>query len=125
MDSVQITGRARGSSGHEECPVELTALVLCRAAVPHMFRDLATGPKTFTELRSTIVDNGASSSRTLAARLKSLEQEGYLSRRELPDYHRRVEYALTTKGESLLPVVEAMKSFGDEWLKDQDCSELT
>ena len=53
--------------GHEECPVELTALVLCRAASPHLFRDLATGPKTFTELRATIVNSGASSSRTLAA----------------------------------------------------------
>lgn len=108
----------------EECPVELTALVLCRAAVPHVLRDLSTGPKTFTELRATIVDGGASSSRTLAARLKSLESEGYLVRKELPDYYRRVEYALSSRGEALLPIIGAMKSFGEDWLLDQDCSSL-
>lgn len=123
-ENAKTVIRADEPGAPEECPVELTALVLCRAAVPHLFRDLATGPKTFTELRATIVDSGASSSRTLAARLKSLEGEGYLVRSELPDYYRRVEYALSAKGESLLPIIEAMKSFGEDWLKDRDCSGL-
>lgn len=107
-----------------ECPVELTALVLCRAAVPHIIRDLATGPKTFTELRATIVEVGASSSRTLAARLKSLEGEGYVTRTALKDYRRRVEYDLSVKGRDLVPVVEAMKGFGESWLLDAGCEEL-
>ncbi len=107
-----------------ECPVELTALVLCRAAAPHIIRDLATGPKTFTELRTTIVEAGASSSRTLAARLKSLEGEGYVTRTALKSYHRRVEYDLSEKGRALVPVVEAMKGFGESWLLDADCEEL-
>lgn len=119
--SVQSTSRALRE---DECPVELTALVLCKAAVPHILRDLSGGPRTFTELRATIVDGGASSSRTLAARLKSLESEGYMVRTEIADYHRRVEYSLTEKGESLLPVVEAMKDFGEGWLKTRDCHGL-
>jgi DNA-binding HxlR family transcriptional regulator len=123
-ESIQTSSPVEATGISEECPVELTALVLCRAATPHLFRDLSTGPKTFTELRATIVDGGASSSRTLAARLKSLESEGYLERRELSDYYRRVEYALSAKGESLLPIIEAMKSFGGDWLKDRDCSGL-
>lgn len=124
MESTETNSSVEAPGAPGECPVELTALVLCRAAVPHLFRDLSTGPKTFTELRATIVDSGASSSRTLAARLKSLESEGYLERRELSDYYRRVEYALSAKGESLLPIIEAMKSFGEDWLKDRDCSGL-
>lgn len=107
-----------------ECPVELTALVLCRAAAPHIIRDLATGPKTFTELRTTIVEVGASSSRTLAARLKSLEAEGYVTRTALKGYRRRAEYDLSDKGRALVPVVEAMKGFGESWLLDADCEEL-
>ena len=107
-----------------ECPVELTALVLCRAAAPHIIRDLAPEPKTFTELRATIVEAGASSSRTLAARLKSLEGEGYVTRTALKGYHRRVEYDLSEKGRALVPVVEAMKGFGESWLLDAGCEEL-
>ena len=107
-----------------ECPVELTALVLCRAAVPHIVRDLAASPKTFTELRETIVEDGASSSRTLSARLKMLEQEGYVTRSRLGGYLRRVEYALSERGRALVPVVEAMKSFGEVWLLDTDCNNL-
>jgi len=114
------------TSPRHECPVELTALVLCRGAVPHIVRDLATGPKTFTELRETIVGTGASSSRTLAARLKSLEGEGYVTRRPLlGGYLRRVEYDLSEKGRALVPLVEAMKAFGEAWLLDTaDCDEV-
>lgn len=119
----QGTGTSQ-SAAARECPVELTALVLCKAAVPHIFRDLATGPKTFTELRSTIVTGGASSSRTLSARLKQLEEGGYLTRCELHEYHRRVEYGLTEKGRYLMPVIEAMKEFGESWLQDEDCDKL-
>ena len=108
-----------------ECPVELTALVLCRAAAPHVIRDLATGPKTFTELRKTIVEDGGVSSRTLAARLKFLESEGYATRTALKGYHRRVEYRLTPKGRSLVPVVEAMKTFGEAWLLSENCTNIT
>jgi DNA-binding HxlR family transcriptional regulator len=102
----------------------LTALVLCRAAVHHIIRDLATGPKTFTELCATIVEAGASSSRTLASRLKSLEGEGYVTRTALKGYHRRVEYYLSDKDRDLVPVVEAMKGFGESWLLDAGCEEL-
>ncbi len=104
--------------------MELTALVLCRAAAPHLIRDLASGPKTFTELRRTIVEDGGVSSRTLAVRLKHLEGGGYITREKLPDYRRRVEYALSEKGRSLVPIVEAMKSFGEAWLLNESCENI-
>ena len=108
-----------------ECPVELTALVLCRAAAPHVIRDLALGPKTFTELRKTIVEDGGVSSRTLAARLKSLQSEEYVDRTALKGYHRRVEYSLSEKGRSLVPIIEAMKTFGESWLISDDCDTIS
>ncbi len=99
--------------------------MLCRAAAPHIIRDLAVGPKTFTELRKTIVEDGGVSSRTLAARLKSLQSEDYVTRTALNGYHRRVEYGLSEKGRSLVPIVEAMKSFGESWLLDDECGKIT
>ncbi len=119
-----ILGRSKGSM-QQECPVEFTALALCRAAVPHIIRDLASGPKTFTELRTTIVDAGDISSRTLAARLKYLEGEGYLVRTKLTGYLRHVEYSLSNKGRSLVPVVEAMKIFGESWLLHDGCNDIS
>lgn len=115
--------KAQGPA-RQDCPVELTALVLCRVAAPHIVRDLASGPKTFTELRTTIVDTGSISSRTLTVRLKALEKEGYVARTVLKGYRRRVEYDLSDKGRALVPVVEAMKEFGEGWLLDADCDEL-
>lgn len=119
-----IPAKPQETAPHE-CPVELTALVLCRAAAPHIIRDLAIAPKTFTELRTTIVEAGGVSSRTLAARLKSLESEGYVTRTALQGYRRRVEYSLSEKGRSLVPIVEAMKTFGESWLLSTDCEELS
>lgn len=108
----QVVPSEKADAGRHDCPVELTALVLCKAAVPHIFRDLATGPKTFTELRERIITEGGSSSRTLAARLNQLEADGYIVRVELGGYLRRVEYDLAEKGRALVPVIEAMKTSG-------------
>lgn len=99
-------------------------MVLCRAAAPHIIRDPATGPKTFIELRATIVEVGASSSRTLDARLKSPEAEGYVTRTALKGYRHHAEYDLSDEGRALVPVVEAMKGFGESWLLDAGCEEL-
>lgn len=48
----------------------------------------------------------------LTQQLRELEHDGVLSRTIFPEIPPRVEYALTARGRSLLPVVEAMKSWG-------------
>ena len=40
---------------------------------------------------------------------------GILERSSDPDRQRRVIYSLTPKGEGLLPVVLALRQWGDEW----------
>ena len=47
-----------------------------------------------------------------------LEQEGIVARRSYPESPPRVEYELTDKGVALLPIIDAMSSFGHEWLID-------
>lgn len=50
----------------------------------------------------------------LSTQLKELEQEGIVFRKEYPQIPPKVEYSLTAKGESLLPIVTAMCTWGKE-----------
>ena len=56
------------------------------------------------------------SPRTLSLRLRALEEEGIVERHTFSEVPPRVEYALTEKGRALLPIVEGMRSYGEEWL---------
>ena len=48
--------------------------------------------------------------------LRALEEEGILERQTFPEVPPRVEYGLTEKGRALIPIVEAMRAYGEEWL---------
>src|SRR6266542_4181063 len=56
------------------------------------------------------------SPRTLSERLRVLEDEGIVERRSYPVSPPRVEYELTEKGAALLPIIDAMREFGHDWL---------
>src|SRR3954471_37702 len=51
----------------------------------------------------------------LSDRLSKMVAGGILERRSDPDDGRRVIYSLTAKGEGLLPVVLALRQWGEEW----------
>jgi DNA-binding HxlR family transcriptional regulator len=51
----------------------------------------------------------------LSDRLGKMVAGGLLERRSDPDDGRRVIYSLTAKGEGLLPVVLALRQWGEEW----------
>jgi DNA-binding HxlR family transcriptional regulator len=75
--------------------------------------DLSEGPRRFTELERSCA---GISPRTLAERLRRLEQEDIVVRQSYPEAPPRVEYTLTPKGQALLPIVREMRRFGHEWL---------
>lgn len=52
--------------------------------------------------------------KTLSANLKDLEREGLVERREYPQIPPKVEYTLTDRGASLVPVLSAMCAWGYE-----------
>lgn len=95
------------------CPVLATAQIVSGKWTLLLLRDLAAGPCRFTELQRSLE---GISPRTLALRLRALEQEGVVERREYPESPPRVEYELTDRGADLLPIVEAMRSYGSRWL---------
>ena len=66
---------------------------------------LGDGPMRFNSLRRRI---GDISQKMLATTLRSLERDGFVSRRVLPTNPPQVEYALTDLGRSLLVPVVAL-----------------
>lgn len=51
----------------------------------------------------------------LSNRLTRLVDGGILERRPDPDDRRKVVYSLSSKGEALLPVVLALRQWGEDW----------
>jgi DNA-binding HxlR family transcriptional regulator len=95
------------------CPVCRTAEIVCVKWTLLVIRDLAEGRTRFCELERSLA---GISPRTLSLRLRALEEEGIVERQTFPEVPPRVEYVLTEKGHALLPIVEAMREYGEQWL---------
>jgi DNA-binding HxlR family transcriptional regulator len=101
----------------ETCPVCRTSEIVCAKWTLLLVRDLAEGRSRFCELERSLT---GISPRTLSLRLRALELEGIVERRTFPEVPPRVEYALTDKGRALLPIIEAMRAYGNRWLNGGD-----
>jgi DNA-binding HxlR family transcriptional regulator len=100
------------------CPVCRTADIVCAKWTLLIVRELAEGRSRFCELERSLA---GISPRTLSLRLRDLEHEGVVERQTFPEVPPRVEYALTDKGRALLPIIEDMRTFGEQWLGDEAC----
>src|SRR5689334_11320114 len=78
---------------------------------PLILRDVAYGVTRFREIQE---DLGISAN-VLADRLQALVDEGILEPRAYQERPRRHEYRLTAKGTELVPVLLALKRWGDRW----------
>ncbi len=101
------------AASNSQCPVCRTAEVVCGKWTLLVIRDLAEGSSRFCELERSLE---GISPRTLSLRLRALEEEGIVERHTFPEVPPRVEYALTRKGEALVPLVEDMRRYGRRWL---------
>ena len=95
------------------CAVAATAEIIGAKWTALLVHDLSEGPRRFSQLERSC---SRISPRTLAERLRALEQEGIVERHSYPESPPRVEYELTDKGASLLPIIDAMREFGHSWL---------
>lgn len=75
-----------------------------------ILRDLLTGTKRFGELKKSI---GNVSQKVLTAQLRAMEENGLLIRTVYAEVPPRVEYTLTELGESLKPILDAMRNWGE------------
>jgi DNA-binding HxlR family transcriptional regulator len=100
------------------CPVCRTADVVCSKWTLLLVRELAEGCTRFSELERSLT---GISPRTLSLRLRALEEEAIVERCQSCD---RVEYRLTDKGRALLPIVDALRDYGTQWLADEPAPAL-
>ncbi len=68
-------------------------------------------PVRFNDMKRRI---GAITFKTLSSQLKELEADGMVKRKEYPQIPPKVEYSLTPKGESLLPLLEQLCEWGEK-----------
>ncbi len=95
------------------CSVAATAEIIGAKWTALLVHDLSEGARRFSELEHSCT---GISPRTLSERLRVLESEGIVERRSYAESPPRVEYELTAKGEALLPIIDAMREFGHDWL---------
>lgn len=91
------------------CPVETTLSLISDRWKVLIIRDLLDGTKRFGELKKSI---GSISQKVLTANLRSMEEDGLLTRTVYAEVPPRVEYTLTETGYSLQPVLDALGSWG-------------
>lgn len=98
------------------CPVEVTLMLISDRWKVLILRDLLSGTKRFGELKKSI---GSISQKVLTSNLRSMEEDGLLTRKVYAEVPPRVEYTLTELGESLRPILFAMQQWGIDYQKKQ------
>jgi DNA-binding HxlR family transcriptional regulator len=96
---------------HYHCPVELTLDVIGGKWATVVLAHLKEGVHRYGVLRRRMP---AVSEKVLIQRLRGLEERGLISRHSDGGTPPSVEYRLTEEGESLLPVLEALYSWGEK-----------
>ena len=74
-----------------------------------IMRNLLVRPWRFNELRK---DLAGISQKVLTDSLRSMEEDGIITRTVYPEVPPRVEYALSELGESMRPIMDAMEHWG-------------
>ena len=97
--------------GVKGCPIERTVAILEGKWTLLILRELVTGTKRFGELRSAL---SGVSPKTLAERLRILEQQGIISRTIYPEVPPRVEYAVTDFGKKFMRILDELEKLQDE-----------
>ncbi len=94
------------------CPVETTLSLIGDKWKVLILRDLMPGTKRFGELRRSI---GTVSQKVLTVQLRDMEENGLVCRKVYAEVPPRVEYSLTERGQSLQPILDAMRDWGAEY----------
>ena len=98
------------------CPVAAFQKLISGKYKLRIVWDLQEGPRRYSEIRSGLL-RGLSGTHEIAPRvlsreLKALVQSGLIDRKDFGLVPPKVEYRLTRKGRSFLPVIAAIRDWG-------------
>ena len=94
------------------CPVATTVQLIGSKWKLLIMRNLLERPWRFNELKKNL--EGVSQ-KVLTDSLRSMEEDGLVIRTVYAEVPPRVEYALTELGQSLQPILDAMKNWGEAY----------
>jgi DNA-binding HxlR family transcriptional regulator len=96
----------------ESCPVARTLNVVGDRWTILVLRELSWGRKRYSKLLEAL--DGISTN-LLADRLKKLEEAGMVHQVPYSEHPPRFEYRLTDKGRAFVPVLQALRDYGERW----------
>ena len=105
------------------CPVATTVQIIGSKWKLLIMRNLLARPWRFNELKK---DLSGISQKVLTDSLRSMEADGIVTRTVYAEVPPRVEYALSPLGESMRPIIMAMRQWGLDYQEmRQDEDEMT
>lgn len=97
--------------GKSACPVARSLSMVGDRWTLLILRELFVGVPRFEDIQAVT----GTSSHLLSTRLRRLEIDGILIRKQYSKRPVRYEYRLTAKGRDLYPVLLALKAWGEKW----------
>ena len=97
-----------------ECPIATTVHLIGSKWKLLIMRNLLQRPWRFNELKK---DLDGISQKVLTDSLRSMEEDGIITRTVYPEVPPRVKYALSDVGESMRPILTAMQEWGTNYKK--------
>jgi len=94
------------------CPVATTVQIIGSKWKLLIIRNLMQRPWRFGELQR---DLEGISQKVLTESLRTMEEDGIVTRTVYPEVPPRVEYSLSPLGESMRPIIAAMAQWGEEY----------
>ena len=120
---------ANAKSAHPcGCPVAAFQKMISGKYKLRIVWDLQDGPRRYGEIRTGLLRGAAGSSeitpRVLSRELKALTASGLIDRRDYGVVPPKVEYRLTRKGKSFVPVIAAIRDWGTRHLAQPNAVEM-
>jgi DNA-binding HxlR family transcriptional regulator len=104
------------------CPVAAFQKMISGKYKLRIVWDLKDGPRRYGEIRTGLLRGSQGSSeiapRVLSRELKALTESGLIDRRDYGLVPPKVEYRLTRKGRSFVPVISAIRDWGSRHLAE-------
>ena len=98
-----------------ECPIATTVQLIGSKWKLLIMRNLLERPWRFNELKKNLE---GISQKVLTDSLRSMEDDGIITRTVYPEVPPHVEYALSETGESMRPILNAMYDWGTNYKKN-------